>query len=70
MIVELLIIGITLIAYAMYKSSVKNRRYFEERNLKCITTRDGWRGLFDFILKKKDILQISQEMYDRYPDDP
>lgn len=69
MIIELLIIGFTLIAYAIYKSSVKNKRYFEERNLKCITTGDSWRGLLNFILKKKDILQISQELYDRYPED-
>lgn len=66
---ELLVIIITLIAYAIYKCSA-NARYFKERNLKYVGISTGVKNLFDLLLSRKDILEMSQKMYDTFPDEP
>lgn len=63
---ELISIGIVLIAYAFYKLTRNRAEHFKERNLKYRNAR----SIFKSHLKKLDVLQMTSETYNAYPDEP
>lgn len=66
----LLITGIVLIAYTLYKLSAESAKYFEERNLKYVGAKALPRGLLNILLGKIDLLSMVKRMYDAVPDVP
>lgn len=62
---ELISIGIVLIAYAFYKLTKNRAEHFKERNLKYRNAR----SIFKSHLKKLDVLQMTSETYNAFPDE-
>lgn len=66
----LLVVGVIgLITFLFYNSSMKCARYYEERNLKYVGLLTGVRSLFDLLFRRVDIMQLSKQLYDRFPDE-
>lgn len=65
----LLATGIVLIAYAFYKLSTNNARYFKERNIKYAGALSGLRNMVRVVLGKIDFLEMTQKMYNAFPDE-
>lgn len=66
----LLVVGVIgLIIYAIYKLTTKRARYFEERKLKYIGPWSGFGSLFSLILRKFDVIDLTKQMYNRFPDE-
>lgn len=64
----LLTFGTGLVAYAFYKISTNNAKYFEERNLKYRGVLGLLKGLIFVSLGRYDILTMIKRMYDAFPD--
>lgn len=62
--------GFLLIAYAFYKLSTNNAKYFEERNLKYKGVLTLLKNQFSVSFGKMDIFTMIQNMYDAVPDVP
>lgn len=71
MIVALLVVGVIgLITFAFYKLTTKRARYFEERNLKYAGLSSGLGNLLRLMFRKIDIIELTKQMYDTFPDEP
>lgn len=66
----LLATGIALIAYAFYKLSTNNAQYFKERNIKYSGAISGVRNMVRVLFGRIDFLEMSQKMYNAFPDEP
>lgn len=66
----LLTTGIVLIAYAFYKLSTNNAKYFEERNLKYRGVLTLLKNQMSLSFGKTDILSMVKGIYDAVPDAP
>ena len=66
----LLTIAIVLIAYAFYKLSTNNAKYFEERNLKYRGVVALLKNQIAVSFGRIDILSMVKNMYDAIPDVP
>lgn len=67
---ELLAIAIALIAYAIHKFTTGHARYFEERNLKYGSAASGLTAILNMFFSRSNILEITQGMYNTFPDEP
>lgn len=65
---ERLAIVIALMSFVIYKLSMSDR-YFRERNLKYMGITSFIKGLFNLILSRKDVLDIPQEIYNKFSDE-
>lgn len=71
MIGMLLVVGVIgLITFTLYKSTTKRARYFEERKLKYIGPLSGFGSLFALLFRKFDIIELTKQMYNRFPNEP
>lgn len=64
---------VALIAYAMFKLrklSTSSAQYYEERHLKHVGVLTALKNLFGLFLARNDFLEVSQRMYNLYPDEP
>lgn len=62
--------GVLLIAYAFYKLSTNNAKYFEERNLKYKGVLTLLKNQMSLSFGKTDVFTVIQNMYDAVPDVP
>lgn len=62
--------GVLLIAYAFYKLSTNNAKYFEERNLKYKGVLTLLKNQMSVSFGKMDVFTLIQNMYDAVPDVP
>lgn len=62
--------GVLLIAYAFYKLSTNNAKYFEERNLKYKGVLTLLKNQLSVSFGKIDVFTLIQKMYDEVPDVP
>lgn len=60
---------IGLITFAIYKSSKKCAQYYGERKLKHVGLLEGLPNIYKLIFRKVDMLQLSKELYTRFPDE-
>lgn len=70
MFIELLVIGIALIAFVFYKLSTNHSRYYEERNIKYKGVAQSIKNMYSIFSGKYDVFQIAQNMYSLFPDEP
>lgn len=70
MFLEILLLGVALVAYIFYKTFQNNAKYFEDRNLKHTDALTELRALLGLVLGKSDYFQASQWRYSLFPDVP
>lgn len=67
MIAALLVVGVIgLITFAYHRMSTNQSRYFEERNLTYSGGLLGFRNIFYLIFRRRDIFELTLEMYDKF----
>lgn len=68
--VYLLVIGVVLLVYKFYRSSINHARYFEDRNLKYTSALSGIQNLLVMFLGRGDFLKMTHRMYNAFPNEP
>lgn len=67
--VVLLITLIAFIAFKFYKASKNHAQYFEDRHLKYTSAFYAVRALIITFLGKNDVLQMSDRLYNKFPNE-
>lgn len=70
MFIELLVIGIALTVFMLYKLSTNHARYYEERNIKYKGVVHTITNMYNIFSGKYDGFQIAQNIYNLFPDEP
>lgn len=67
--VVLLITAIVFVAFKFYRASQNHAQYFEDRNLKYTSAFYAVRALIRTFSGKNDVLQMSERLYNRFPNE-